>query len=494
MTDEPLLLVFDAGTSSTRALLFRADGALVATAQEEIAQHYPQPGWVEHDADEIWARTLSCGRKMVERAGGAERIAAIGISNQRETAVAWDRTTGEPLTRAIVWQDRRTSATCAALKAAGHEPAVTAATGLLLDPYFSATKWRWMLDEVPEVAAAAARGSLALGTIESWLVWKSSDGAHVSDASNASRTLLLPLTGAGFDPGLCDLFGVPFAALPEVVDMAGEIAVCAPDWFGGAIPICGLAGDQQSATIGQGCLAPGATKATFGSGAFILTSTGAKIPRSTHRLLATILSQVGGERLYAIEGSVFVAGSMVKWLRDAMGWIGSAADTERIARATDSGGVTMVPALAGLGAPHWRPEAKAAIVGLTLGTTSDQIVRAAMESIAHQCSDLQGAFAADGADWETVRIDGGMAANDWLAQDLADILQRPVERPTDVECTARGAAMLAAVGAGIYPALKDASAMLPAIKRFEPAMPAATREARLAMWRTALAFVLGGTK
>ena len=490
MKSERLLLVFDAGTSSTRALLFRIDGTPVASAQEDITQHFPRPGWVEHDAGEIWERTLACGRAMVARAGGADRIAAIGISNQRETAVAWDRSSGEPLTRAIVWQDRRTSEACRALKDAGHEPAVTKATGLLLDPYFSATKWRWMLDEVQDVAAAAASGTLALGTIESWLVWKLSGGTHVSDASNASRTLLLPLTGAGFDQGLCDLFGIPRASLPEVIDMAGPIATCDPGWFGGAIPICGLAGDQQAATIGQGCLEPGATKATFGSGAFILTSTGEVVPRSKHRLLATVLSQFDGERLYALEGSVFVAGSMINWLRDGMGWIDRAAETERIARDNDSGGVTVVPALAGLGAPHWRPDAKAAIFGLTLGTRREQIVRAAMESIAHQCSDLQGAFAADGATWRTLRIDGGMAANDWLAQDLANMLQIAVERPADVECTARGAAMLAAVGAGLYPSIRDAYAMLPALQRFAPDMSEDVREARLGGWHTALNNVL----
>ncbi len=491
MTPEPLLLVFDEGTSSTRALLFEVGGTLIATAQHDIAQHYPRPGWVEQDAAEIWERTLACGREMVARAGGAERIAAIGISNQRETAVAWDRTTGQPLTRAIGWQDRRTSDASQALKEQGHEAAVTAATGLLLDPYFSATKWRWMLDEVPEVAAAAARGSLALGTIESWLVWKLSGGAHVSDASNASRTLLLPLTGAGFDPGLCELFGIAPASLPEVVDTAGSIATCDPAWFGAAIPICGLAGDQQAATIGQGCLAPGATKATFGSGAFILTSTGTTIARSTHRLLTTVLSQVGGERLFALEGSLFVAGSMVNWLRDGLGLIDHAAETEQAARDHDNGGVTVVPALAGLGAPHWRPDAKGAILGLTLGTKRGQIVRAAMESLAHQCCDLQTAFGADGALWRSLRIDGGMAANDWLAQDLSDMLNVPVERPADVECTARGAAMLAAVGAGLYASLDSAKAMLPPVERFAPAMADGERQARLDQWHTALALVLG---
>ena len=488
MIPERRLLVLDEGTSSTRALLYALDGRLVATAQQEITQYYPQPGWVEHDPVEIWERTLACARDMVERAGGAGRIAAIGITNQRETAVAWDRGSGEPLARAIVWQDRRTAEACAALREAGHEPAVSAATGLVLDPYFSATKWRWMIDHVPEVAAAGDR--LALGTVESWLVWKLSGGAHVSDASNASRTLLLPLDGAGFDAGLGDLFGVPRAALPEVVDMAGPIATCDPAWFGAAIPICGLAGDQQSATIGQGCSAPGATKATFGTGAFILTATGSAVPRSSHRLLGTVLSQIGGERRYALEGSVFVAGSMVKWLRDGLGWIGCAAETEEVARANDNGGVTVVPALAGLGAPHWRPDAKGAILGLTLGTRREQIVRAALESLAHQCSDLQAAFAADGARWETLRIDGGMAANDWLAQDLADMLAIPVERPTDVESTARGAAMLAAVGSGIFDSLDAARTMLPAVDRFEPAMESEQRTQRLDAWHGALATIL----
>ena len=341
-----------------------------------------------------------------------------------------------------------------------------------------------MIDYVPEVAAAGDR--LAFGTVESWLVWKLSSGAHVSDASNASRTLLLPLEGAGFDAGLCDLFGVPRAALPEVVDMAGPIATSDPTWFGAAIPICGLAGDQQSATIGQGCSEPGATKATFGTGAFILTSTGMAVPRSTHRLLGTVLSQVASERRYALEGSVFVAGSMVKWLRDGLGWIGCAADTEALARANDNGGVTVVPALAGLGAPHWRPDAKGAILGLTLGTRREQIVRAALESLAHQCSDLQAAFAADGARWETLRIDGGMAANDWLAQDLADILAIPVERPADVESTARGAAMLAAVGCGVFGSLKEARSMLPTVDRFEPSMDIGQRQERLGAWHVAL--------
>ncbi len=486
---ERMLLVLDEGTSSTRALLYAPDGRMVASAQRDISQYYPQPGWVEHDAAEIWQRTLACARDMVARAGGADRIAAIGITNQRETAIAWDRSTGQPLSRAIVWQDRRTADACAALRDQGLEPTLIHATGLVLDPYFSATKWRWMIDHVAEVADAGPR--LALGTVESWLVWKLSGGAHVTDASNASRTLLLPLEAPAFDPGLCDLFGIPAAALPGVVDMAGPIAICSTDWFGGPIPICGLAGDQQAATIGQGCTAPGDTKATFGTGAFILTATGSRIPRSAHRLLGTILSQIGGERRFALEGSIFVAGSMIKWLRDGLGWIGCAAETEALARDNDNGGVTVVPALAGLGAPHWRPDATGAIFGLTLGTRREQIVRAALESIAHQCVDLQRAFAADGAEWRSIRIDGGMAANNWLSQDLADMLDVPVERPANVESTSRGAAMLAAVGCGLFETLDQAETMLPAMEGFGPAMTRDDRMTRLSAWHNALNRTIG---
>ena len=485
---ERLILVLDEGTSSTRALLYTPAGAVVASEQAEITQHYPQPGWVEHDPAEIWDRTLAVARAMVTVAGGADRIAAIGITNQRETAVAWDRVSGEPLARAIVWQDRRTADTCRALIEAGHEPAVSAATGLVLDPYFSGTKFGWMIDHVPEVAAAGDR--LALGTVDSWLMFKLTGGAHLTDASNASRTMLLNLDGAQFDAGLCDLFGVPTAALPHVVDVLGPLATCDPAWFGGAIPICGVAGDQHAATIGQGCLEPGETKATFGTGAFILSATGTARPRSTHRLLGTVLTQIAGEREYALEGSVFVAGSMIKWLRDQLGWLSHAAETEAVARANDNGGVTVVPALAGLGAPHWRPDVTAAILGLTLGTRREQIVRAALESLAHQCHDLQQAFAADGAQWQQLAIDGGMAANDWIAQDLADILGIPVDRPSDIESTARGAAMLAATGAGFYPTLRDAKAMLPTRTRFSPMMSGDERATRLTAWQSALRLVL----
>ena len=484
MTD--LILVLDAGTTSTRAMLFTPEGALKGVAQEELTQHYPQPGWVEHDAAEIWDKTLACAREVTGEAGGAERIAAIGITNQRETVVAWDKVTGQPLHHALVWQDRRTADFCASLRDSGQEPVVQAATGLLLDPYFSGTKMRWLVDNVPAVADAAASGRLALGTVESWLTWKLSGGAHVTDASNASRTLLLPLAGASWDEGLCELFGVPRSALPEVTDNAGRLAMTRPELLGTAIPIAGLVGDQQSATIGQGCLHPGETKATYGTGAFVLANMGSEVPRSGHRLLGTVLCQLDGKRTYALEGSVFVAGSLVKWLRDSLGIIASAPETEELARSVpDSGGVTIVPALSGLGAPHWRPDARGVIAGMSFSTTRAHVARAALEAMAMQTADLAAAFAADGAGWTALRIDGGMSANDWMAQDLADVLRVPVERPAFVETTALGAAMLAAVGVSLHGSLGDAaSAMRGAVQRFMPGTePGAERRAN---WDKAL--------
>ncbi|KPF62938.1 glycerol kinase GlpK [Porphyrobacter sp. AAP60] len=484
------ILVLDEGTTSTRALLFAADGIPVASAQEPLTQHYPQSGWVEHDPREIWDKSIACAQAVIAKAGGAAGIACIGITNQRETVVAWDKVTGEPLTNAIVWQDRRTEPFCSSLRDGGHEGEVQRRTGLLLDPYFSGTKMRWMIDNVPEVRAAAQRGTLALGTVESWLTFKLTGGAaHITDASNASRTLLMGLEDGQFDDGLCDLLGVPLAALPGVVDMAGPLAMTDPSLFGCSIPITGLAGDQQAATIGQACLAPGQTKATYGTGAFVLTCQGAAIPRSTHRLLGTVLTQIEGARTYAIEGSVFVAGSLVQWLRDSLGIVEVASQTEELARSIpDSGGVVIVPALSGLGAPHWQAEARGVIAGLSFSSGKAQLARAALEAMAHQTHDLATAFAADGAAWQTLRIDGGMAANDWMAQDLADMLGITVERPGFVETTALGAAMLAATGAGIYPDLGAAAeAMRGDLTRFTPQLAAGVREARLATWRKALA-------
>ena len=480
------ILVLDAGTTSTRAMVFACDGTMEAVAQAELTQHYPRPGWVEHDAGEIWDKTLKCAREVIGQ--DAARIAAIGITNQRETVVAWDRNSGEPLARAIVWQDRRTADFCGTMKADGHEVMVQKRTGLLLDPYFSGTKMRWMLDHDAAVQAAAQNGSLAFGTIESWLVYKLSGGAHISDASNASRSLLLSLDGAQFDGDLCELFGVPPAALPEVVDTHGKLADCDPQWLGAAVPICGLAGDQQSATIGQGCLSFGETKATYGTGAFVLTNKGREIPHSDNRLLGTVLYQENGERTYAIEGACFVAGSLIQYLRDQLNLIGSAAETEELARSiSDSGEVVIVPALAGLGAPHWLPDARGVISGLSFASGRAQIARAALEAMAHQTHDLASAFAADGAPWTHLRIDGGMSANDWMAQDLADILEIEVERPDFIETTALGAAILAAVGCGLHADLETAAlTMRSETTTFSPKMDGNVRTSRLARYSKAL--------
>ena len=480
------ILVLDAGTTSTRAMVFDAAGRMERVAQAELTQHYPKPGWVEHDAAEIWDKTLACMREAVGE--GAEAIAAIGITNQRETVVAWDHDTGEPLARAIVWQDRRTADFCAQLKEAGHEAEVQARTGLLLDPYFSGTKMRWLLDHDDGVNRASDDGRLAFGTVESWLVYKLSGGAHVSDASNASRTLLLALDGAQFDEGLCELFGVPFASLPQVVDTHGQLAECEAEWLGRTIPIAGLVGDQQSATIGQGCLSFGETKATYGTGAFVLTNKGQGIPRSDHRLLGTVLHQSGGTRTYALEGACFVAGSLVQYLRDQLGLIGSAAETEELARSIeDSGEVVIVPALAGLGAPHWKPDARGVISGLSFASGRAQIARAALEAMAHQTHDLATAFAGDGAAWTSLKIDGGMSANEWMAQDLANILNLEVERPDFVETTALGAAICASVGAGLYASLeKAAQAMRGETRVFTADMTEEVRKDRLARYARAL--------
>ncbi len=481
------ILVIDAGTTSTRAMLFGADGACLGTEQRELRQYYPQPGWVEHDGEEIWQSSLACARAMVAQAGGAARIAAIGITNQRETVLFWSRRTGEPLGRAIVWQDRRTAVLCARLKEAGHEAALQAKTGLLLDPYFSATKLAWALEHLPAVREAGAE--LCVGTVESWLVFKLTGGLHISDASNASRTALMDIHAGAWDEGLLDLFAVPRGALPEIVDCAGHYGET--DLFGAPIPLCGMAGDQQAAAIGQACLSPGETKATYGTGAFVLTHTGAEAPLSRHRLLTTIAWQLKGVRAYALEGSVFVAGSLIQWLRDSLGLVATAPESEELARSVaDAGGVMLVPALSGLGAPHWAPGARASVTGLSFATGRAHIVRAALEAQAHQTHDLMTAFAGDGAAWESLRIDGGMAANDWLAQDLADMLDLEVERPAFVETTALGAAMLAGVGAGLFGSLEEAAAMRGAVELFTPAMDADARAARLGAWRRAVAAVL----
>lgn len=483
------ILVIDEGTTSTRAMLFGADGKLHGSQQEELQQYYPAAGLVEHDAAEIWDKTLRCCQKMIEQAGGAEKITAIGITNQRETIVAWDKRTGEPLSKAIVWQDRRTADMCDALKARGLEPMVQAKTGLLLDPYFSGSKIGWMLANWPAVAAAG--DNLAFGTIESYLIFRLTGGDHITDASNASRTMLMALDSDDWDDELLGLFDIPRKAMPRIVDCAGDLGKSSAALFGAPIAICGSAGDQQAATIGQACLKVGQTKATFGTGAFILTNSGERAPRSENRLLSTVLYQLNGKRTYALEGSVFVAGSLIQWLRDEVGLITYAGESEELARSVDdNGGVYLVPALSGLGAPHWKADATATISGLSFSATKAHILRAALEAMAYQCHDLKTAFSADGTDWQSLRIDGGMVANDWMVQDLADMLDIPVERPEFFETTALGAAMLAAVGSGIYQSLEEASVMISGLETYQTAIEASRRDERLRGWKKAVAGVL----
>jgi glycerol kinase len=486
------LLIIDEGTTSTRAMLFAPDGTCLGSESADLTQHYPAPGLVEHDAAEIWERTLACARAMVEKAGGAEAIAGIGITNQRETIVFWDTSTGEPVAPAIVWQDRRTAQRCRELKEAGNEPMVQAKTGLLLDPYFSGSKIGWAMANWPQLKEIGDR--LAVGTIDSWLVWKltakdNRAGLHITDATNASRTALMAIGSGNWDDGLIELFDAPRAALPEIVDCAGRYGETT--LFGSPIPICGMAGDQQAATIGQACLEPGETKATYGTGAFVLTQYGAKVPASKNRLLATTAWQLEGKRAYALEGSVFVAGSLIQWLRDSLTMVATAQETEALARSVeDNAGVYLVPALSGLGAPWWEAEARGSLSGLSFAATRAHIVRAALEAMAHQTHDLKSAFAADGADWKTLRIDGGMVANDWIAQDLADMLDIAVERPAFAETTALGAAMLAGVGCGLFADLKAASAMRGKVETFESKLGDKARQTRLDGWATAVKSVI----
>src|SRR4051812_48208751 len=490
MSSRELILVIDEGTTSTRAMLFDESGACLGCEQRELTQAYPRSGWVEHDAEEIWRESLACARAVVGAGGGAAKVAALGITNQRETIIFWSRRTGRALAPAIVWQDRRTAAACDKLKKAGREILVQERTGLLLDPYFSASKIAWALEHMPAVREAGA--DLCVGTVESWLIFQLTGGLHVTDATNASRTALMDIRSGAWDEELLGLWGVPRAALPEIVDCAGRFGPSSAGHFGAPIPIAGMAGDQQAASIGQACLAPGDTKGTYGTGAFVLTHTGDAPKRSRHRLLSTIACQLEGVRTYALEGSVFTAGSLVKWLRDELGLISTAAETEALARSVpDNGGVRIVPGHSGLGAPHWRADVRGAISGLNFGSGRAHIVRAALEAMAHQTHDLMAAFAADGAPWQGLKIDGGMASNDWVAQDLADLLGLAVERPRFVETTALGAAMLAGVGCGLFGSLGEAASMRGEVDRFEPAMSADAREARLDGWRAALRAVLG---
>ncbi len=484
------VLVIDQGTTSTRAVVFDAVGGPVAFAQEEFPQIYLRPGWVEHDPRSLWSSALSTAREALRLAGcDPASVAGIGIANQRETVLVWERSTGRPLGNAIVWQDRRTAESCAALKAAGCEPQVTARTGLLLDPYFSATKIAWLLDAVPGARAAAERGELAFGTVDCFLLWRLTNGTvHATDATNASRTLLYDIREGAWDDDMLGLFNVPAAILPEVRDTAADYGASAREWFGAEIPIRALVGDQQSALIGQACVAPGMVKATYGTGGFLLLNTGETPTPSRRRLLTTVAYQWNGKRAYALEGSIFSAGATVQWLRDGLGIIATAAESGKLAAASDPAeAVYCVPAFAGLGAPHWSSEARALICGLTRGATRKEVVRAALESVGYQTRDLVEAMRSDaGGAIEVIRVDGGMSASDWTMQFLADILAVPVDRPVGLETTAQGAAFAAGWQAGVYPGPESFAAKRRRDRLFEPQMDEATRERLFRGWRDAV--------
>jgi glycerol kinase len=488
------LLAIDQGTTSTRAIVFDAALRPIASAQHEFTQIYPAPGLVEHDPEELWSTTLSTARAALARAGtGARDIAALGIANQRETTLIWDRETGRPIHNAIVWQDRRTADACAALRNGGHERKIAARTGLLLDPYFSATKIAWLIDHVEGARAAARRGRLAFGTVDSFLLWRLTGGkVHLSDATNAARTLLFDIHRGEWDRELCELFDVPPALLPQVRDCAGDFG--ATDVFGGTIRILGIAGDQQAAMVGQGCFAPGMVKSTYGTGCFALINTGDRPIASSNRLLATIAYQLGGRRTYALEGAIFIAGAAVQWLRDALKVIGAAPDVNALGAAADPAEqVYLVPAFVGLGAPWWDADARGALHGLTRKSGVAELARAALEAVGYQTRDLLEAMRADwpagGAD-TVLRVDGGMAASDVTMQFVADILAAPVERPAVMETTALGAAYLAGHAAGLCPDLPGFAAMWSCERRFEPRMDAAVRERKWAGWRDAVARTL----
>jgi glycerol kinase len=484
-----LLLAIDQGTTGTTSLVMDTEGRTLARKTVEFAQHYPEPGWVEHEPEAILASVSESIADVLGRVD-AGRIAGIGITNQRETTVIWERGSGRPIHRAIVWQDRRTAPTCEALRARGEEPRVRARTGLVLDPYFSGTKAAWILDHVEGARKRAEAGDLAFGTIDSFLIHRLSGGdAHVTDATNASRTLLLDLGSCQWDDELLGLFGVPRAVLPTVVPSAGEIAKTLgfpglPD----GLPIAGIAGDQQAALFGQACFDIGDSKCTYGTGAFALTNVGPRPRASKHGLLATIAWRIGDETTYALEGSAFIAGAAVQWLRDGLGIIERAAEIEALARSVESSdGVVFVPALSGLGAPHWDPHARGLVTGITRGTTRAHLARAVLEGVASEVTDLLGAAAADlEGPIARMRVDGGAAANDLLMQLQADLARVTIERPHELESTARGAAMLAGVGVGLFPSVRDAARMSRAERTFEPAMSDSERDAHRARWAHAV--------
>ena len=487
-----LIIALDQGTTSSRTIIFDQNYQIVEQAQQEFTQHFPEDGWVEHDAMDIWNTTLATAKQAMASAGvTAKDIAAIGITNQRETTVIWDRQTGEPIYNAIVWQDRRTAALCNQLKEQGLETSVTEKTGLLLDPYFSATKVAWVLDSVSGARDRAERGELAFGTVDSWLLWNLTDGEHATDATNASRTMLYNIHRGYWDDELLELFNVPRSLLPEVKDSAADFGTTS--LLGDPINIYGIAGDQQAATLGQACFDVGMMKSTYGTGCFALLNTGDTAVTSTNRLLTTIAYQLDGKPTYALEGSIFIAGAAVQWLRDGLGIIESASQSGQLAKDADpTQSVYMVPAFTGLGAPWWDADARGALLGLTRGTGPAEIAKAALESVCYQTLDLLNAMRADWTqEAETVlRVDGGMVASDWTMQCLADILQAPVDRPVIAETTALGAAWLAGSRAGVWPDQAGFAASWQLESNFAPQMSVEDRDVKVAGWNKAVRRVL----
>ena len=487
------ILAIDQGTTSSRAILFDKDMRPVQSCQQEFPQYFPQSGWVEHDAQEIWASVQAVVGGVMAQAGcTAKNIAAIGITNQRETTLVWDRNTGAPIHKAIVWQDRRTSAFCDRLRAEGHEAEITQKTGLLLDPYFSATKLHWLLTHVEGAAARAARGELLFGTMDSYLIWKLTEGrAHVTDATNAARTMLYDIRQGCWDAQICALMQVPSAMLPDVRDCASEFGTTT--LFGADIPILGVAGDQQAATIGQACFEPGMLKSTYGTGCFALLNTGDTLVTSKNRMLGTIAYQLGGKPTYALEGSIFIAGAVVQWLRDGLGLISAAHETADMAAAADpTQSLYLVPAFTGLGAPYWNADCRGAIFGLTRNSGPKEFAKAALQSVGYQTRDLLLAMQDDmGRSGEAVlRVDGGMTASDWTMQFLSDILGAPVDRPKVLETTALGAAWLAGSRAGIYPDQQGFADSWACNRRFEPQMDAPRRDRLYSGWQDAVSRTL----
>ncbi len=485
----PYLLAIDQGTTSSRAIVFDQKGASIATDQREFTQHFPSDGRVEHDASEIWESTLAVCRGVLEKAGlDASDLAGIGITNQRETTVIWDRATGKPIHPAIVWQDRRTASLCTKLKTDGHEDTVLERTGLLIDPYFSATKIAWILDHVEGARARAEAGELAFGTVDSWLLWNFTGGrSHFTDASNASRTAVFNIHEQNWDNELLKLFRVPRPLLPDVLDSAADYGEAEARWLGAPVRIAGIAGDQQAALIGQACFKPGMAKSTYGTGCFLMVNTGSKAVRSENRLLTTVAYRLNGQPCYAIEGSIFVAGAAMQWLRDGLKLIGDAAESSAHAQSVGvDNQVYLVPAFTGLGAPHWDPHARGAIMGLTRDTGIGEIVTAGLQSVCYQTKDLVRAIQNDGAALASVRVDGGMVVNDWLMQFLADILNVTVDRPRITETTALGAAYLAGLQTGVFDSLEQISELWECERQFHTGMPPALRESLYAGWLDAV--------